>query len=174
MVPADRGWFDTMVGVAGALNAVLLLVLLAILAPGMWSFLRSLRELRAILDRVYDDLKPFTGHANRIAANIDDITETVRAEVKAMTATIAQANQGLNRAVESTEKRIREVGALLDVAQKEAERAFVSTAAAVHGVRAGAAAAVRRDKKAPEAGEPDASPATPARPRVRARRKRPE
>ena len=171
MVAAGRDWFDTMVGAAGALNAILLLVLLVILAPGMWSFLRSLRELRALLDRMYDDLKPFTGHANRIAANLDDITATVRDEVKGMTATVAQANDGLSRAVASTEKRIREVGALLDVAQQEAERAFVSTAAAVHGVRAGASAAVRREKKSPDAGEPAAMP---AHPRVRARRKRPE
>lgn len=176
MVAAGRDWLDTLVGVSSALNTLLLLALLVLLAPTVWSFTRNMRQLRALLDRVYDDLKPLAGHANRIASNLDEITESVRAEVKGVTDTIAQAKHGLHRALESTDQRIRKVGALLDVAQEEAERAIVSTAATVRGVRAGAAA-MRRDKQ-PANGPPPSAETTPRprppRPRVRARRKRPE
>ena len=172
MAAVERDWFDVIVGFSGALNALVLLALTIVLVPAIWSFAQSLKHLHALLDQVHDDIRPLTRHANRIAASVDDITETVRAEVQGVAKTIGQANQGLNRAVESTDKRMREVGALLDVAQQEAERAFVSTAAAVHGVRAGASAALRRDQRPPDAAkDTPARPARPARPRVRARRK---
>lgn len=167
---AGRDWFDAVVGFASALNTLVLLVLTVVLVPAALSFTRSMRQLGALLDRVYDDIKPLAEHANRIAASVDDITDSIRAEVKGVSETIAEANQGLHRAVESTEQRIRKFGALVDVAQQEAERAFVSTAAAVEGVRAGASAAVRREK--PESD--GTTQARPPRPRVRTRRKRPE
>ena len=167
-VPAGRDWFDTVVGVAGALNTLVLFALVVVLVPAVWSFTQSLKQLRALLDRIYDDLKPLTHHANRIAANVDEITETVRGEVKNVTDTIAQANQGLNKAVSSTEERIRKFGALVDVAQSEAERVFVSGAAAVRGAKAGARAVTGRETD--EVG--DNGDDTP-RPRVRSRGKRP-
>lgn len=168
IVPADRDWFDTLVGTASALNTLVLLALVLVLVPAVWSFTRSLRQLRALLDRVYDDLRPLTQHANRIAANVDDITDTVRTEVKHVSETISEANRGLHQAVESTERRLRDFSALVQIAQQEAERAFVSTAAAVQGVRAGAAAASRMDDTAAEDGD-EPSPKTPSRPRLRPR-----
>lgn len=165
---AERDWFDTIVGVASALNSLVLLALVVVLIPAVVAFTRSLRQLRELLDRVYEDLRPMTSHANRIAASVDEIADSVRSEVKQVSETIGQASRGLNAAVQSTERRLRDLGALMDVAQQEAERAFVSTAAAVQGVRAGAAAA--RSPEDNEDGEPRER--RPAHPRVRARRKR--
>jgi len=59
--------------------------------------------------------------------------------VQQVNATIASANRRLNQAVALTENRMNEFNALLHVVQQEAEQAFVSTAAAVVGVRTGAA-----------------------------------
>src|SRR5206468_11349183 len=67
------------------------------------------------------------------------ITSSIREEVDQVNATIASANRRVQQAVEAVEKRIGEFNALLQVAQEEAEQAFVSTAAAVRGVRTGAA-----------------------------------
>jgi len=166
---ADRDLFDTIVGLASALNTLIFLALAIVLAPALYSLARTVRDLRALLDRVYEDLRPFTAHANRIAANLDEISDSVKSEVKDVQQTIAQANEGLSRAVESTQRRISQFGALVDVAQKEAERAFVSTASTVRGVRAGAAAAVRGSRR--DNGDDDDAD-RPARPRVRSRRKR--
>src|ERR1051325_7237060 len=55
-------------------------------------------------------------------------------------ATIDSANGVVQRAVGKTETRLNEFNALLQVAQEEAERAFVSTASLVRGVKEGASA----------------------------------
>ena len=55
-------------------------------------------------------------------------------------ATIDSANGVFQRAVDKTETRLNEFNALLQVAQEEAERAFISTASLVRGVKEGASA----------------------------------
>jgi uncharacterized protein YoxC len=140
MTAADRDWFDILVGIASALNTLVLLALVLVLVPAVIALTKNLKQVRGILDRAYDDLRPFTGHANRIAANVEEISESVRDEVQQVKATVGQATRGLQNAVESTEKRLRDFGALMDVAQTEAERVVVSTASAARGVRAGASA----------------------------------
>jgi uncharacterized protein YoxC len=171
LAAASRDWFDTVVGVASALNTLVLLALVLVLVPAVWSFTQSLRQLRALLDRVYDDLKPLTNHANRIAANVDEITDSVRTEVTHVVQSVAKANEGISRAIASTERRLQQFGALADVAQEEVERAFVSTAAVVEGVKAGAKAATRADKSEDHRAD-ETDDVRPAHPRVRARRKR--
>jgi uncharacterized protein YoxC len=171
MTPADRDWFDVLVGVASALNTLVLLALIVVLVPAVVALTKNLKQLRTLLDRAYDDLKPFTDHANRIAANVDEISESVRDEVKQVKETVGQATRGLQSAVESTERRLRDFGALMDVAQSEAERVVVSTAAAVHGVRAGAASVNGDDSDGEDLLGPDDRKARG--PKVRARRKRP-
>jgi uncharacterized protein YoxC len=167
---AGRDWFDTLVGVASALNSLVLLVLVAVLVPAVVAFTRSLRQVRRLLDRAYEDLRPLSEHANRIAASVDDIAHSVRTNVKQVSAAVDQASRGLSQAVQSTERRLRDFGALMDVAQEEAERAVVTTASAVRGARAGAAAA--RPRRDTEDGDtPAPRRRHPARPRVRARQK---
>jgi hypothetical protein len=93
-----------------------------------------------MLDKVYADITPLTRHASNVADNLDYITTSIRSDVQQVNATIAAANRRLHQAVELTETRLNEFNALLQVVQQEAEQAFVSTAAAVRGVRRGAAA----------------------------------
>ncbi|MEK7402761.1 MAG: DUF948 domain-containing protein [Gemmatimonadota bacterium] len=181
MTPADRDWFDTLVGVASALNTLVLLVLVIVLVPAVLAFTKSLKQLRGLMDKAYDDLKPLTENANRIAASVNEITETVRDEVKQVSETIGQATRGLHTAVASTERRLRDFGALMDVAQSEAERVVVSTVSTVHGVRAGASAAMNGDDDGNDDGDDDGEDLLAegghrkprgGRPKVRSRRKR--
>jgi uncharacterized protein YoxC len=132
-----RDWFDTTTGIASMVTAVLLLVFVVVLAVAAWSLLRSVKKVQALLER---DITPLTRRAQGVIENLNHITTSIRGEVDQVNATIASANRGLQQAVEVTEKRIGEFNALLHVAQEEAEQAFVSTAAAVRGVRTGAAA----------------------------------
>jgi hypothetical protein len=88
---------------------------------------------------VYGDINPLVRHASTIADNVDYITTSIRVDIQQVNETIASANQRLNHAVALTEQRLNEFNALLQVVQQEAEDAFVSTAATVRGVRAGAA-----------------------------------
>jgi uncharacterized protein YoxC len=118
---------------------VALVVMAGFLAPAAWSFWRTFRKVREIIDRVYADITPITHHASNIADNLDYITTSLRSDVQQVNATIASANRRLHQAVELTENRMNEFNALLQVVQQEAEQAFVSTASAVRGVRTGAA-----------------------------------
>ena len=140
LIAQDRGWFETVTGVASGVMTLTLLGLTIALAPAAWSFWRTFKRVEALLDRVYADVNPITRHASNIADNVDYITTSIRHDVQQVNATIASANRRLQEAVELTENRLNEFNALLQVAQEEAEQAFVSTAAAVRGVRTGAAA----------------------------------
>lgn len=138
-VATGRGWFEVVTGVASGVLTLTILGLAIVLGPAAWSFWRSFRKVRALLDRVYADITPLTRHASNIADNLDYITTSIRNDVQQVNATIASANRRLHQAVELTETRLNEFNALLQVVQQEAEQAFVSTAAAVRGVRTGAA-----------------------------------
>jgi uncharacterized protein YoxC len=139
-VAAERGWFETVTGIASSIMTLTLVGLTIFLAPAAWSFWRTFRKVREIIDRVYADITPITHHASSIADNLDYITTSIRSDVQQVNATIASANRRLHQAVELTETRLNEFNALLQVVQQEAEQAFVSTASAVRGVRTGAAA----------------------------------
>ena len=136
---AQRDWFETVTGLASGILTLTILALTIFLAPAAWSFWRTFRKVRVLLDRVYADITPLTRHASNIADNLDYITTSIRTDVQQVNATIASANRRLHQAVELTETRLNEFNALLQVVQQEAEQAFVSTAAAVRGVRTGAA-----------------------------------
>jgi uncharacterized protein YoxC len=138
-VAAERGWFETVTGIASGVMSLTLLGLAIFLAPAAWSFWRTFRKTQALLDRVYADINPLTHHAANIADNLDYITTSIRNDVQKVNATIASANRRLHQAVTTTESRLNEFNALLHVVQQEAEQAFVSTAAVVRGVRTGAA-----------------------------------
>jgi len=138
-VAVQRGWFETITGIASGVMTLTLLGLSIVLAPAAWSFWKTFRKVRDLLDRVYADVTPLTRHASNVADNLDYITTSIRNDVQQVNATIASANRRLNQAVELTERRLNDFNALLQVVQQEAEQAFVSTAAVVHGVRTGAA-----------------------------------
>jgi hypothetical protein len=136
---AERGTFETVTGIASSLMSLTLLVFTIFAAPAAWSFWKTFRKTREMLDKVYADINPLTRHAGNIADNLDYITTSIRADVQHVNAAIAAATRRLNQAAELTETRLNEFNALLQVVQQEAEQAFVSTAAAVRGVRTGAA-----------------------------------
>src|SRR5687768_14329327 len=72
-VAAERGWFETVTGIASGLVSITLIVLTIVLAPAAWSFWKTFRKARMLLDRVYADVTPLTRHASNIADNLDYI-----------------------------------------------------------------------------------------------------
>jgi uncharacterized protein YoxC len=139
LVAAERGWFDTVTGVASGIMTLTLLALTIALAPAAWNFRKSRKKINDVLDRVYGDINPIVRHLSTIADNVDYITTSVRVDVQQVNQTIAAANQRLNHAVALAEQRLNEFNALIQVVQQEAEDTFVSTASTVRGVREGAA-----------------------------------
>ena len=136
----ERSWWDTVVSIAGGLMTISILVLTAALVPAAWNFRKTHKKWNDVIDRVYADIFPIVGHASTIADNVNYITTSVRTDIQQVNRTITDANRRLHQAVVRAERRLAEFDALLEVVQREAEGAFVSTAATVRGVRAGARA----------------------------------
>jgi len=139
MISTQRGWFETVTGVASGIMTLALLVLTIALVPAAWNFRKSHKKVSALLDRVYGDINPIVRHLSTVADNVDYITTSIRVDVQQVNQTIASANQRLNHAVALAEQRLNEFNALIQVVQQEAEDTFVSTASTVRGVREGAA-----------------------------------
>jgi uncharacterized protein YoxC len=139
MAAAERGWFETVTGIASGLMTLTLLALTIALAPAAWNFRKSHKKISALLDRVYGDINPIVRHLSTVADNVDYITTSIRVDVQQVNQTIAAANQRLNHAVALAEQRLNEFNALIRVVQQEAEDTFISTASTVRGVREGAA-----------------------------------
>jgi uncharacterized protein YoxC len=138
-VVAGPGWYVLFSQITGAATAIVFLVLIVILVPAVLKFRRTAAKFEAVLDHIERRIDPVTKHAARIADNVDYITTSIRADVQDLRKTLLTANEGIRDVIESSERRLHELGAVLRVVQEEAEHAFVSTASTIRGVRAGAA-----------------------------------
>ena len=138
-VSEPRSWFDTVSGIASIVISLALITLAVGLLPAAWNFRKSYKKVNELLDRIYGDVNPIMRHASSIADNVNYVSTAVRQDVARLQATVAAANARLDEATRLTERRVHEFNALLELAQAEAEETFVSTAAALRGLREGAA-----------------------------------
>ena len=136
-VTVEPGWFAKLTSVASGLVSIVLLLLLVVLLLVAW---RMYAKVSQLMDRLSADVTPIARHASSIADNIDYITTSIRTDVQQVSQTIQAANERLTEALALSERRLKELSALLHVVQEEAEDTFVSTAATVRAVRAGALA----------------------------------
>jgi len=134
------GWVAILLQIAGAASSLFFLALMVLLVPAVFRLRKTAAKFDRLLDHIERSIDPVTKHASSIANNIDYISTSIRADVQAIRKTLLVANEGIRDVVDSSERRLHELGALLRLVQDEAEHAFVSTAATVRGVRAGAAA----------------------------------
>jgi uncharacterized protein YoxC len=136
---AGPGWYVLFLQITSAVSVVVFLVLMLILIPALVKFRKTAAKLDTVLDHLEQNIQPVTRHATRIADNVDYISTSIRADVQELRKTLLTANSGVREVIESSERRLHELGALLRLVQEEAEHAFVSTASTIRGLRAGAA-----------------------------------
>ena len=134
------GAFERVASIASGLMSIALLVLTVFLVPAAWNFRKSYQRINQLLDRVYADINPIVKHAHTISDNVNYITTSIRVDIQQVNRTIAEANRRMMEALELSERRIHDFNALVEVVQREAEGAFVTTASTLRGVRAGTAA----------------------------------
>jgi uncharacterized protein YoxC len=132
--------FDRITGIASGLLTIAFCIFVIAAVPAAWNFRKSYRKINKLLERIYGDINPIMRHASSAADNVNYITTSIRTDIQQINATIAGANERLQQAVSLTERRLHDISALLQVVQEEAEQMFVSTAAAVRGVRTSASA----------------------------------
>jgi len=135
---AGPGWYVIFTQVTTAASVVVFLVLMLVLIPALLKFRKTAEKLDVVLDHLERNIEPVTRHATHIADNVDYISTSIRADVQEVRKTLLAANSGIREMIESSERRLHELSAVLRVVQEEAEHAFVSTASAIRGVRAGA------------------------------------
>jgi uncharacterized protein YoxC len=138
-VVPERGVVEQIMTICTMILTISLTVLTVFAVPAAWRFRHTYKKFDELLDRISGDINPIVRHVNTISDNVNYITTSVRADVQLINATIASANDKLQAAADTTERRLNEFNALLRVVQQEAEQAFISTASTVRGVRTGAA-----------------------------------
>jgi uncharacterized protein YoxC len=131
-------WYVLFTQITTAASVVVFLVLMLILIPAILKFRKTAEKLEVVLDNIQRNIEPVSKHASHIADNVDYISTSIRADVQELRRTLLSANTGIRNVIDSSERRLHELGAVLRVVQEEAEQAFVSTASTIRGVRAGA------------------------------------
>lgn len=143
--PVTQTWFAKVTSIAGGVMTLTLLAMAIALVPAAWNFRQTYKKTTALLDQIQADVMPLVKHAHSIADNLDYISTAVRADLGMIQDTLKSANRTIQKAVGSTEQKLNEFNALLDVVQGEAEGLFVATAATVRGVKTGASHLVGGD-----------------------------
>jgi uncharacterized protein YoxC len=136
-VVAEPGIWEKITSAASGVMTITVIVLTVALVPAAWNFRKSYKKISDMLDKIYGDVNPLMRHASAIADNVDYITTSIRVDVQQVSQSVAAVNQRLQEAVSGAESRMRELNALLDVVQEEAESAFVTTASTIRGVQTG-------------------------------------
>jgi uncharacterized protein YoxC len=136
-VVAQPGLWEKITSVASGVMTITVIVLTVALVPAAWNFRKSYKKVSDMLDKIYGDINPLMRHASAISDNVDYITTSIRVDVQQVSQTVAAVNQRLQDALSGAEDRMKQLNALLDVVQEEAESAFVTTASTIRGVQTG-------------------------------------
>lgn len=136
-IVAEPGLWEKVVSVASGVMTITVIILTVALVPAAWNFRKSYKKISEMLDKIYGDINPLMRHASAIADNVDYITTSIRVDVQQVSQTVAAVNQRLQETIAGAEERMKQLNALLDVVQEEAESAFVTTASTIRGVQTG-------------------------------------
>jgi hypothetical protein len=143
-LPPERGLLDDIQVLSTALIMLCLVAIVAMMVVAAMKMRGAARKTTDALNKVYTDLGPVIKTTASIAENINAMTAAIRKDVDRVSDTLTAANERVHQAIVVTERRIKDLNALLSVVQSEAEHLFVSTASTVRGVQTGAATFGRR------------------------------
>jgi hypothetical protein len=143
MIPADRGFMETLAVTGQFVVSLVVLVLLGALVFVLLAMRKSVHELTKLLTASSGDISAAAHSVRHVAEDVRGITQSVKTDVGAMSDTIRHVNSGVRKAVRRAEVRLHRLDALVSVAQEEAEDFVLSSASALRGVRLGASALKR-------------------------------
>jgi hypothetical protein len=132
------GWVTWVTSIATVIIAVALVVTSLALVALALAARKMVGRVNSLVGRLQEGALPVLRHGQDVAENVNYITTSVRDDVQRFKGTLHTAQVKLERAARTTEERIGDFNALLEVVQEEAEQIFLSTASTVRGVRAGA------------------------------------
>ena len=132
------GWVTWVTSIATVVIAVALVVTSLALVALALAARKMVGRVNSLVGRLQEGALPVLRHGQDVAENVNYITTSVRDDVQRFKGTLHTAQVKLERAARTTEERIGDFNALLEVVQEEAEQIFLSTASTVRGVKAGA------------------------------------
>ncbi len=124
----------------GAVALVALLVVLLLVLVELRRLAASWTDFLAATSTRSQSL---VDHASSAARNIDHITRTVRGEVDRLGASVGGLAKGIEHGSNEVRSRLKDLLALVDVAQSEAEDAVLEIASKVRTMRTSAAGLLR-------------------------------
>ncbi len=150
------GWAAVLLalGFAGVLAVLLLLLLELRRVSSVWARFLSSAEERS---------RPLVEHANAAARNLEHITEVARADIDRVNKAFTGLADGIADASGEVQGRLKDLVALLDLAQSEAEDAVLEGASRLRSLRAGLGSLrwpLSRSERAPQGEEHPPAEAT--------------
>ena len=142
--PSDfERWVDVIADVAT------IVIALALIAAGFAALYGALK-VRGMIKRMRTDFDPAIRNVNAMSETAKALTDKVRGNVAELSATVSETNVKVRRATDAAEARLAEINALVGVAQREAEEAFLRAASTVRGVQVGTEALRRLARRREE------------------------
>lgn len=157
-----RSWLDYTNGTLQLIVLVLSIVVLGALAYMLLALKKGLDALKGTVDKLYVDAKPIVQQASQVTADAREVVAMIRTDVERVTFAAGEVSEQLLDIAASTERRMDDINAVIDVVQGELEDTVLSTAASLRGARVGgraiaSALSPRRKKARPGIARPRAA-----------------
>ena len=143
MIPAQRGFMETLAMTGQFVVSLVVLVLLGAVVYVLLALRKSVQDLTKLLNSSSGDISAAAHSVRHVAEDVRGITQSVKTDVGAVSDTVRLVNSRVRRGIRRAEARLKRLDALVGVAQEEAEEFVLSSASALRGVRLGAAALKR-------------------------------
>ena len=143
MIPAQRGFMETLAMTGQFVVSLVVLVLLGAVVYVLLALRKSVQDLTKLLNSSSGDITAAAHSVRHVAEDVRGITQSVKTDVGAVSDTVRLVNSRVRRGIRRAEARMKRLDALVGVAQEEAEKFVLSSASALRGVRLGAAALKR-------------------------------
>lgn len=137
---ADRSWVDVVITTSQFIVSLAVLGLLIAIVMVLLALRKGVRELTTLLHSSYGELSAAAHSVRNVADDVKGITASLRNEAEEIGVTVRAVNEGVRSLMADAEDRLYRLGALVDVAQEEAEEFVASSVGTMRGLRIGASA----------------------------------
>ncbi len=133
-------WAQTGTAVGRIIVALFAIGLVLVAIGTLRSANRTLKHLERAVEQLAPRTEPILERATRIADDAGEVSRSVREAVEELVGTVQDLNGRLRAMSDSAEERVRHLGAVLAVVQREAEELLIDAAATARGIHVTASA----------------------------------
>lgn len=142
-MPAQHTWFDYTTGTLQLVVLVLAVFVLFGLVLVLLGLRKMVETLHSKVDSFSEDVRPILAQAREVAADAREVVAMIRTDAERVTEAAGAVSEQLLNVAATTERRMDDINAVIDVVQGELEETVLSTTAALRGARLGGSAIAR-------------------------------